>query len=449
MDKQQKSDASCGRSTSSSSRRVMWKMDTDDKDEEVFDSFVTYRWMPAEVTFNTKKSKSNPEVAGRQEVAKKNRRMMVTELVKRKDLKQQKPPSTYGGVVPKANSLAKLEGLDGKERAKACWMHLFDILRRQRREKQMAEDEEKEEKDIPLSGSSSLALRYKPSHESLKYKRSKDRGLDQDQQQPSTSHAAAASLNVETCALPPHQTCVVREPPPMFAHRVRISMANDTDSCSSGEVEARITGPPSDASIVTGLSKHLLSVVLTTPACSSFTSDPQVAPRRGTVKRTKSSSGRARSLSVSGRKLTIPSNSVTAAGSPSEPARTLTIARHSVKTGGSPPESPKKLTIPSNSGTEESGNLLTNSSVSSKAHSTSESGKNSNTTGSVVPNLRQRQQELHHYRVLVEKRRLDLLELKIAREREETLHQDILFHKDLQIKENLLKTYDDNDVSHA
>ncbi|SPP84046.1 uncharacterized protein LOC117586697 [Drosophila guanche] len=429
MDKQQKSDAYCARSTSSSSRRVMWKMDTDDKDEEVFDSVVTYRWMPAEVTVSTKKSKSNPEVAGRQEVAKKNWRMMVTDLVKRKDLTQQEQPTTSPAVVPKANSLAKLEGLDGKERAKAYWLHL----------------EDEDEKDIPLSGSSSLALRYKPSHESLKYKRSKDRGLDQDQQQPSTSHATAASLNVETCDLPPHQTCVVREPPPMFAHRVRISMANDTDSCSSGEVEARINGTASDASSVTGLSKHLLSVVLTTPACSSCTSDPQVEPRR---------SGRARSLSVSGRKLIIPSNSVTAAGSPSEPARKLTIARHSVKTGGSPPESAKKLTIPSNSGTaggvpSESGNLLTSSSVSAKARSTSESGKNSNTTGSVVPNLRQRQQELHHYRVLVEKRRLDLLELKIAREREETLHQDILFHKDLQIKENLLKTYDDNDVSHA
>ncbi|XP_022221715.1 uncharacterized protein LOC111073622 [Drosophila obscura] len=430
MDKQQKSDASCGRSTSSSSRRVMWKMDAANKDdEEVFDSVVTYRWMPAEVTVSTKKSKSNPEVAGKREVANKNWRLLVTELVKQKELEQPvqlEQPTTSRAAIHNTNSLAKL---DGKERAKVYWQHLFNTIVKQKRVNKtaMPQEEEEEEKDIPLSGSSSLALRYKPSHESLKYKRSKDRGVNQDQQQPSTSHAAAASLNIETCDLPPHQTCVVREPPPMFAHRVRISMSNDTDSCSSGEVEAQKNGTASDGSSVTGLSKHLLSVVVTTPAGTAFSSDPQVVvPKRDTTKRTKAPSGRARSHSSSGRKLTSPSNSGTA-------------------------ESSKKLTVPSTAAgsPSESGKPLTSRSGSSTARSPSDSGKTNNTTGSVVPNLRQRQQELHHYRVLIEKRRLSLLELKIAREREETLHQDILFHKDLQIKENLLKTYDDNDVSHA
>jgi len=50
---------------------------------------------------------------------------------------------------------------------------------------------------------------------------------------------------------------------------------------------------------------------------------------------------------------------------------------------------------------------------------------------------------------MIERRRLDLLELKIAREREEALHNEILFHKDLQIKDNMIKAYEDNDCSNA
>jgi len=68
---------------------------------------------------------------------------------------------------------------------------------------------------------------------------------------------------------------------------------------------------------------------------------------------------------------------------------------------------------------------------------------------SQLPNFRQRQQELHRYRVMIEQRRLDLLELKIAREREEALHSEVLFHKELQIKENMIKVYEDNDCSNA
>jgi len=55
----------------------------------------------------------------------------------------------------------------------------------------------------------------------------------------------------------------------------------------------------------------------------------------------------------------------------------------------------------------------------------------------------------HRRRVMIERRRLDLLELKIAREREEALHNEILFHKDLQIKDNMIKAYEDNDCSNA
>ncbi|XP_034475659.1 uncharacterized protein LOC117782737 [Drosophila innubila] len=66
-----------------------------------------------------------------------------------------------------------------------------------------------------------------------------------------------------------------------------------------------------------------------------------------------------------------------------------------------------------------------------------------------LPTLRQRQQELHHYRVLIEKRRLELLDLKIVRERADALRHEILFHKDLQLKHNQIKSYEDNNSSQA
>ncbi|KAL7744278.1 hypothetical protein ACLKA6_001677 [Drosophila palustris] len=66
-----------------------------------------------------------------------------------------------------------------------------------------------------------------------------------------------------------------------------------------------------------------------------------------------------------------------------------------------------------------------------------------------LPTLRQRQLELHHYRVLIEKRRLELLDLKIVRERADALRHEILFHKDLQLKHNQIKSYEDNNSSQA
>lgn len=63
--------------------------------------------------------------------------------------------------------------------------------------------------------------------------------------------------------------------------------------------------------------------------------------------------------------------------------------------------------------------------------------------------LQQRQHELHQYRVLIEKRRLELLDLKIVREREDAFRHKILFHKDLKLKHNQIKSYEDNNSSQA
>ncbi|KAH8280984.1 hypothetical protein KR054_006391, partial [Drosophila jambulina] len=65
------------------------------------------------------------------------------------------------------------------------------------------------------------------------------------------------------------------------------------------------------------------------------------------------------------------------------------------------------------------------------------------------PNFRQRQQELHRYRVLIEQRRLDLLELRIAREREEARQYMILFQKKMQIKECKIRAHEAYDCSNV
>ncbi|KAH8340719.1 hypothetical protein KR059_005295 [Drosophila kikkawai] len=70
-------------------------------------------------------------------------------------------------------------------------------------------------------------------------------------------------------------------------------------------------------------------------------------------------------------------------------------------------------------------------------------------TGPHFPNFRQRQQELHRYRVLIEQRRLDLLELRIAREREEAKQYMILFQKKMQIKECMIRAHEANNCSNA
>ncbi|KAH8248264.1 hypothetical protein KR038_009698 [Drosophila bunnanda] len=84
-----------------------------------------------------------------------------------------------------------------------------------------------------------------------------------------------------------------------------------------------------------------------------------------------------------------------------------------------------------------------------KVSTTATKGKKSSSissgsTGPHFPNFRQRQQELHRYRVLIEQRRLDLLELRIAREREEAKQYMILFQKKMQIRAH--ETYDCSNV---
>ncbi|XP_054726085.1 uncharacterized protein LOC129235990 [Anastrepha obliqua] len=53
--------------------------------------------------------------------------------------------------------------------------------------------------------------------------------------------------------------------------------------------------------------------------------------------------------------------------------------------------------------------------------------------------FRQRQQELHRYRIAVEQKRLELLEVKLQREREEMLREEILFEKEFELKATQLK----------
>ncbi|XP_034113541.1 uncharacterized protein LOC117574049 [Drosophila albomicans] len=85
---------------------------------------------------------------------------------------------------------------------------------------------------------------------------------------------------------------------------------------------------------------------------------------------------------------------------------------------------------------------------SSRVNNSNKSASNGS-ANCVLPTLRQRQLELHRYRVLIEKRRLELLDLKIVRERADSLRHEILFHKDLQLKHNQIKAYEDNNSSQA
>ncbi|KAH8244029.1 hypothetical protein KR032_012462 [Drosophila birchii] len=85
--------------------------------------------------------------------------------------------------------------------------------------------------------------------------------------------------------------------------------------------------------------------------------------------------------------------------------------------------------------------------VSAKAAKGKSSSISSGSTGHHFPNFRQRQQELHRYRVLIEQRRLDLLELRIAREREEAKQYMILFQKKMQAKECNIRGHEACDCS--
>ncbi|KAH8248284.1 hypothetical protein KR038_010133, partial [Drosophila bunnanda] len=328
-------------SMSSSSRRVMWKLSEEDV-EETFDSVVTYRRSPGRSVHPSTQQ---------------NRKLLFKEPA----LKSNQPSST--------TSLPAVK----------------ETTKRAVTERDVASEEEEEEKDNRLSVKPSLALRYRPSYESLKYKRSKDFGSDRipSTSRGSTSSKVVSDLKLETFTLPPQQSCVVREEAPKFAQGLRVD--NDSDSYCSGELEAPKNSPMLDSNPPQQQRVHsdLVSVHISAPTTSSLS---ETTRRDGT--------------------------------SPSKRRSTTGKVAAGTK-AGSPTAADGK-----------------------KCPSTS-----SGSTGPHLPNFRQRQQELHRYRILVEQRRLDLLELKIAREREDALHSTILFHKKMQIKECKIKAYEDNDCS--
>ncbi|KAH8310627.1 hypothetical protein KR044_002255, partial [Drosophila immigrans] len=321
-------------SQSSSSRRVMWKVG--EEEEEVFDSVVNYRLLlPA----NQASSSSENEQPS------------------------QSPPTTIS-----TNELGEQQGMDkvaslgvsynqdaaSKRRTRVVgyWHRLFDRLRVQ---------------DPP-----NLALRYKPSHESVKHQRSKDTLA-------SRSTKIPADIKLETCFFPPYQTAVVREVAPTFAHRLYIP--EDSDSCCSGSIELRIpllktskAGKVSHARVVND------STSTFSQAAAMATTDNSKFKRRN--------------------KKSVASSIAGAGGN------------------------------------------------SSRVNSSNKSASNGS-ANCTLPTLRQRQMELHRYRVLIEKRRLELLDLKIVRERADSLRHEILFHKDLQLKHNQIKAYEDNNSSQA
>ncbi|EDV92905.1 uncharacterized protein LOC6564001 [Drosophila grimshawi] len=213
-----------------------------------------------------------------------------------------------------------------RSHARGCWHQLVDRIRN---------------KKLDNEASANLALRYKPSHESF-----------QDQVvEHSEPKVATADLKLETCFFPPIQIAVVREVAPKFANRMCIT--DDSESGYSKSIELQIP-------LLNSSSKY---------SKTDGTDSNKDALPAGT-KRSKSRNN---------------TRAATSNGS---------------SKGGS---------IPNNA----------------------------------MPTLRQRQQELHRYRVQTEKRRLELLDLKIVRERAEALRREILFHKDLQLKHNQIKSFED------
>ncbi|XP_016927231.4 uncharacterized protein [Drosophila suzukii] len=393
MDRSHKSDEAFGQSMSSNSRRVMWKLS---EEEETFDSLVNYRRIPARSQLDQQNRSQVTDVPAKKRTATENWLLLVRDLEKKeassieegKKSVGHREPSWSANPQTSATSLPEVKEISPKERAIIYWRRLFDgIHKREQGEKRTAGVEQEDPADIVLTAKPSLALRYKPSHESLKHKRSKELAPERC---PSSTRESApcklvSDLQLESFSLPPQQTCVVREVAPRFAHRRRLSIANDTDSCCSGELEVPKNSPVQDQEPGPRPRSELISVHVSAPTISSF----MEATRRST----------------------------------SPVRRRTAVSKVAVGTkGGSSPAA--------------GGNKCSSAS----------SGSAGTTT---LPTFRQRQQELHRYRVMIERRRLDLLELKIAREREEALHNEILFHKDLQIKDNMIKAYEDNDCSNA
>lgn len=201
----------------------------------------------------------------------------------------------------------------------------------------------------------------------------------------SKSKLATEDLKLENSFFPPYQTAVVREVAPTFAQRAY--MPEDSDSVCSGTIQLRI------------------------PVLKS-----------------------ARPLST-----TTESSDVRDKGLPATP-ESLSLIGQMAKSGNSRTKRrPAREATSPNNGRNVKGDA-------SKATTAAAGGAVNN---KAIPTLRQRQLELHRYRLLIEKRRLELLDLKIVRERAEALRHEILFHKDLQLKHNQIKSYEDNNSSQA
>ncbi|XP_016960673.1 uncharacterized protein LOC108031604 [Drosophila biarmipes] len=390
MDRSHKSDEAFGHN----SRRVMWKLS---EEEETFDSLVNYRRLPVRSQSDHQNRSQVSGAPTKKRTATENWLLLVRDLEKKeassmeeaKKSSSQRETSWSAHPQTSATSLPEVKETSAKERAIIYWRRLFDgIHKRQRGEKKSAGVEQEDPAEIVLTAKPSLALRYKPSHESLKHKRSKDLAPERcpSSTRASTSCKLVSDIQLESFSLPPQQTCVVREVAPRFAHRRRLSIANDTDSCCSGELEVPKNSPVQDQEPGPRPRSELISVHVSAPTSSSF----MEAARRST--------------------------------SPVRRRTAVSKVAAGTKGGSSPAAGGNKC-------------------------SSASSGSAGTTT--TLPTFRQRQQELHRYRVMIERRRLDLLELKIAREREEALHNEILFHKDLQIKDNMIKAYEDNDCSNA
>ncbi|XP_030374489.1 probable basic-leucine zipper transcription factor N isoform X2 [Scaptodrosophila lebanonensis] len=380
MDKSHKSEEAFGQSQSSCSRRVMWKL----SDEvETFDSIVNYRRVPSRTLQSTN---------------------VTTE---------QQPQASTSKACSSSNYAAD------------AWHQIFKLIR---------SNKLAEELNHQPSASPSLALRYKPSRESLKYRRSKDlsaeKAVQQKQQQqqqlqqqqlqqlqattiappPAKVHRLIITdLKMESCCLPPQQMAVVREVAPTFAARI----PNDTDSCCSGELEAPQNSPVMNVSVSSMLAS----------------ANAQTQPQRISPPTAK--------LMLTNGNVTKPANSC---------ASFISTQNSATKSNNTAPPNQQKR----RQGTANNGNKMTTTSTTmtmttGNKWSGNAGGKQSGSSSNNMnfPTFRQRQLELHRYRVQVEQRRLDLLELKIAREREEAVHNEILFHKDLQIREHQMKSFDD------
>ncbi|XP_017058476.1 uncharacterized protein LOC108099449 [Drosophila ficusphila] len=398
MDRNYKSDEAFGQS-SSNSRRVMWKLNGE---EETFDSLVNYRRIPVRtVCVSAQQNKSqDSSLQNRKRKANESWRLLLRDLVKKRSTIREREMAkkavslrepVWNASQTSATSLPEIKESSPKERAAIYWRRLFDEVHKPQIEEQKVPGAEKEDQvDVALTAKPSLALRYKPSHESLKFKRSNELASGRSGPKSSLESKTSkleANLKLETFSLPPQQTCVVREVEPRFAHQRRMSLATDSDSCCSGELEVPNNSPVLQQEPGSRPHKELIRVHVSAPKQSPLAEGTQ----RSTT-----------------------------------------------------PNRRRNVLSKVNTGTKEGSLIAAPITGGNKCSRTSGSAGTSN-----MLTLRQRQQELHRYRVMVERRRLDLLELKIAREREEALHNEILFHKDLQIKENVIRAHEDNDCSNA